>query len=221
MRAASESLSPDSSGGTPRPSHRGVSLLDAGSHRRRQLQSLCELAGSSAVVGHLLRHRFAASRHYPRRLAAAVQRRCTRAGSAEHEPHGRKASQVDLDGVGAKVDVVTKQNRRLVPIYRTAHIGEEADVKKGGQFACASPRPVADPACRIRADLSMCSAGCPKPRSVANDSATQYLAEAHAGISHSRNATRGRHPLFSDGQGGECLMTAAGLIRTLSSEELR
>ena len=145
IRAESASASPARSPGTPFPSHRAYDCSMPARTSARSPKPVGELAGGRAVVGHLLDHPPSAGGHQLRGLADAVERRCSGAGPAQHEHHRREPGQVDLDGVGAEVDVVAEQRRGLVAVDRAPDVGEDAHVVEVGQLG-ASRAPAGRPA---------------------------------------------------------------------------
>ncbi len=166
----------------------GVRLFDPGANVVAQSQSVGELAGGRAMVGHLLHHAPAAGCHQLRGLAHPVERRGSRARPSEHEHHRRESGQVDLDRVGAEVDVVAEHRRRFVAVHGTTHVGEDADVVQLGEIGWVEPEPVADPHAdpgrsqHVFRRLPEAEVGRKRQRH-------QQLAESHARVAHAGDFT--------------------------------
>ena len=156
-----------------------VRLLDARSDLVAQSQAVRELARGRAVVRHLLDDGPSAGGHQLRRLTDARDGRTSRAGPAQHEHHRREARQVDLDGVGAEVDVVTEQRRRFVAVHRTADVREDAHVVEIRQVDTFESEPFAQPhadPCRPEHVLGRL----PEPEVGGQRQRHQELAQPHA-----------------------------------------
>ena len=119
----------------------GIGLLDAHPYVITESQASSERAGSRAVFGHLLHHVPTPAGHHRRSLAGAVERGGAVPSPPQHEHHGRKPGEVDLDGERPEVDVITEQHRRLVPIDRATDVGQDADVVQSGEVLRVQSQP--------------------------------------------------------------------------------
>ena len=152
MRAAKDSSGPERSRVAP-PIPSGIRPFNAVLHLAAETQTDGERSGSRAVHRHLLNHLATAAGHQRGGLAGPVECRGAMAGPPKHEDHGGESRQIDLESVRPEIDVVAKEQRRLVAVDRTPDVGQDADVEKSGKFlrvqAQSSPQAHADP-CRAQ-----------------------------------------------------------------------